>query len=173
MATYDAAAVSDTAIAFQKGITLQQGRALRDNLTATAQGAAGAPKIASKIVSGAGTTVFGGMANFGGLIAWGTLRSPVESGGSSLTIAAGTDASTFAVGSIVATVAPDTHTPFTLFVDFATGAWRCAHDTMGGGIGAATVTTGTLAGVAGITHFRISGGLASYIVNLQGGQSLT
>jgi len=45
MTTYSAAAVSDTVIAHEKGITLQQGRALRDNPLAQAEGASGAPKI--------------------------------------------------------------------------------------------------------------------------------
>lgn len=44
MATYNAAAVSDTAIGFQKPITLQQGRALRDNPLAISEGdSTGAP----------------------------------------------------------------------------------------------------------------------------------
>lgn len=46
--TYNAAAVSDTAIAFKKPITLQQGRALRDNLLAVSDGMAGAPKVKGK-----------------------------------------------------------------------------------------------------------------------------
>lgn len=45
MPTYNASAVADGVIAFQKPITLQQGRALRDNPIAIVQGAAGAPKI--------------------------------------------------------------------------------------------------------------------------------
>lgn len=47
MTTYNGAAVADTTIAFQKGITLQQGRALRDNPIAIAEGAAGAPYAAA------------------------------------------------------------------------------------------------------------------------------
>lgn len=43
--SYDAAAVSDTVIAHKKPITLQQGRALRDNPLAIAAGATGAPRI--------------------------------------------------------------------------------------------------------------------------------
>ena len=45
MPSYNAAAVSDAVIAFKKGITLQQGRALRDNPIAIAEGAAGAPRV--------------------------------------------------------------------------------------------------------------------------------
>ena len=45
MTTYDASSVSDAVIAFRKPITLQQGRGLRDNPIAMAEGAAGAPRI--------------------------------------------------------------------------------------------------------------------------------
>lgn len=45
MTTYNAAAVADSVIAFKKGITLQQGRALRDNPLAMFEGAAGAPRL--------------------------------------------------------------------------------------------------------------------------------
>jgi len=48
MTTYNSAAVSDSVIAHQKGITLQQGRALRDNPLAIAEGASGAPRIQPK-----------------------------------------------------------------------------------------------------------------------------
>lgn len=42
---YSSAAVSNTAIAFQKPITLQQGRALRDNPLEMFLGGAGAPRL--------------------------------------------------------------------------------------------------------------------------------
>lgn len=42
---YSASAVSNTAIAFQKPITLQQGRALRDNPLEMFLGGAGAPRL--------------------------------------------------------------------------------------------------------------------------------
>lgn len=48
MATYNAAAVSNTPIAFQKPITLQQGRALRDNPIAMAEGQDDAPYVAAQ-----------------------------------------------------------------------------------------------------------------------------
>lgn len=47
MPTYNAAAVSDATIAFQKPITLQQGRALRDNPLAAFEGAVSAPIISA------------------------------------------------------------------------------------------------------------------------------
>lgn len=48
MTTYNASTVSDTAIASGKPITLQQGRALRDNPIAITEGASGAPQIVGK-----------------------------------------------------------------------------------------------------------------------------
>lgn len=45
MATYNSAAVSNTAIGFQKPITLQQGRALRDNPIAITEGETNAPYV--------------------------------------------------------------------------------------------------------------------------------
>lgn len=45
MPVFNGAAVADTVIAFKKGITLQQGRALRDNPLAIAEGSAGAPYL--------------------------------------------------------------------------------------------------------------------------------
>jgi len=45
MTTYSSSAVSNTVIAYEKPITLQQGRALRDNLLAIAEGDATAPRI--------------------------------------------------------------------------------------------------------------------------------
>ena len=74
MTTYNASAVSDATIAFQKPITLQQGRALRDNPLAIGEGAAGAPRIATQAMiaptaganiiaryAGAETTSFAGV----------------------------------------------------------------------------------------------------------------
>lgn len=59
MATYNGAAVTDAVIASQKPITLQQGRALRDNPIAIAEGAAGAPRLEIPALGAltAGTTV--------------------------------------------------------------------------------------------------------------------
>ena len=45
MTTYNAAAVSDSVIAYKKAITLQIGRQLRDNMLAMFEGAAGAPRL--------------------------------------------------------------------------------------------------------------------------------
>lgn len=49
---YNSAAVADSVIAFQKPITLQQGRALRDNPLAIQEGLAGAPKVLGQALGG-------------------------------------------------------------------------------------------------------------------------
>jgi len=51
MTTYDASSVSDAVIAFRKPITLQQGRGLRDNPIAIAEGADGAPRIQGSAIA--------------------------------------------------------------------------------------------------------------------------
>ena len=51
MTTYDASAVANTVIAYKKGMTLQQGRALRDNPLAMFEGAAGAPRLLGESVA--------------------------------------------------------------------------------------------------------------------------
>lgn len=59
--TYNAGAVSDTAIAFQKPITLQQGRALRDNPLAVFEGDPSAPaSLLPTVHLGTITTTSGG-----------------------------------------------------------------------------------------------------------------
>lgn len=59
MATYDYGVVNNTVIAHKKPITLQQGRALRDNLIASFEGQPGAPRLAlaalPRISAGAST----------------------------------------------------------------------------------------------------------------------
>ncbi len=51
MTTYDGSAVSNTVIAHKKPITLQQGRALRDNPIAISEGAPSAPRIAHRAIT--------------------------------------------------------------------------------------------------------------------------
>jgi len=51
MAVYNYAAVADTSIAFENGITLQQGRALRDNPIAAFEGQSGAPRLVGAAIA--------------------------------------------------------------------------------------------------------------------------
>lgn len=64
MTTYDASAVSNSVIAHEKGITLQQGRALRDNPIAIAEGSAGAPRVQGQALGNV-------LVDHGNLTSWG------------------------------------------------------------------------------------------------------
>jgi len=78
MATYNFAAVADAVIAFKKGITLQQGRALRDNPIAMFEGAVGAPRLQFPALDAAFSTVggVGSYAFLGRSISLGTYANP-------------------------------------------------------------------------------------------------
>ena len=67
MATYNAAAVADAAISHKKGISLQTGRALRDNPIAISEGASGAPRNLAASLNTATSSVTGTLAS-GGLV---------------------------------------------------------------------------------------------------------
>lgn len=80
MASFDLSKLVDAVLAHKRGITLQQGRALRDNPIAIAEGAAGAPSILPNIAAnaaadGIGTYVFAKRAVGGGDTAYGSTRA--------------------------------------------------------------------------------------------------
>ena len=69
MTTYNAGAVADAVIAFKKGITLQQGRALRDNPLAIAEMDSTVPAIlAPTVLLGTLTTTSGASQTLSGLV---------------------------------------------------------------------------------------------------------
>lgn len=102
MATYDLSRLVDAVIAHKKGMTLQQGRALRDNLIAVAEGDPSAPSILPNIAAnaaadGIGTYVWARMTGSPADTSYGTTRSgsnlsPTSAfaGGGNLTTAPGT-----------------------------------------------------------------------------------
>ena len=79
MPTYNAAAVSDAAIAFQKPVTLQQGRGLRDNPEAVYEGGTGAPRVQGRALGGVymGQLVLASFTGgaFSGLDRYGAIRA--------------------------------------------------------------------------------------------------
>ena len=114
MTTYNGTALSDSVIAYQKGITLQQGRALRDNPIAMFEGASGAPRLQFSALD-AGFSTAGGVgsyvfakgaadAAFGATVAGSTLFP--TSAAYSVAVSSGT-AATFNLGSALS------------------GTWRC------------------------------------------------
>lgn len=68
MTTYNSSAVSNAAIAFQKPITLQQGRAFRDNLLAVAEADSSVPPALLPTVLIASAPASGSSVVFGGLV---------------------------------------------------------------------------------------------------------
>lgn len=137
---YNAAAVSNTTIAYEKPITLQQGRALRDNPLEIASHGPGAPRMVRKILGASGATVtFTDLDEFGGFIAdysyaGGTGGSPT----SDLTISFSDDGTTFYDATVISALAPGSSGK--IWVDFATGAW--------GHVVGQTYTSGTFPGLS-------------------------
>lgn len=116
MASFDLSKLVDAVLAHKRGITLQQGRALRDNPIAIAEGAAGAPSILPNIAAnaaadGIGTYVWAKRTTGGGDVAYGSTLA-----GSSLSPTSAFTALTGTFGT----------TPGTLDNGSAlSGTWRC------------------------------------------------
>jgi hypothetical protein len=128
MATYDVSTLADSAIAHKKGITLQQGRALRDNPIAIAEGAAGAPRIALHVQTGVASAVpveFETMENFGGVV----LHFFGFNGSGSaqdFTVALSDNDTTYSTALTIVNVSNSTDVQGVFFVDFSTGAYNFA-----------------------------------------------
>lgn len=172
MTTYNAAAVSDTAIAFEKPITLQQGRALRDNLLAALEGDSTAPKIARPITAQSGTTItFTGAGPFSGAIADVALLT-ATAGTTVLSVSFSDDGTTFYGSTTIYNASAVTTSHLWKFwVNFATGAYTLARisPVISGGI-----TTGTVSGISlNVTHIRFtvtgSSATTTVVLELNGG----
>jgi len=155
MTTYDGSSLTDTFIAHKKGITLQQGRALRDNPIAMAEGAPGAPRFALKTDSAAFTT---GNADFNSLDSWSgcwfSVMAYNANGVSARNLSFdATDGSYLGAKTLLA-VPTTTFVTLTGFFDFATGL---VHGVYGGGT-TAGVFSQTIAGASlSITGVRFKG----------------
>lgn len=157
------------------------------NPVAIAEGADGAPKIADKIVSGAGTTTVSGLEPFGGMIIRGAGAETAGAGSVrvSLSIEYSTDGGatfsapqtifdTFNVGGsgggrVIAQI--------DVYIAFQTGALKGFYVTAGGEFSLVSVDvnhlTGTITGLsAAVTDIRLTG-LDSVLINPQGGDTLT
>lgn len=147
MPTYNASAVADGVIAFEKGITIQQGRALRDNPIAMAEGQANAPRFAVKTrILAESETASPFLAGYQGLRIWGTVTIDAAPG-SQLDIEFSNDGSTWP-DSIVLT----TDGIYEIWVDFATGDWKWINASLG------TRANGTMASIpTNPTGIRLTG----------------
>jgi len=129
MPTYNFAAVADAVIAFKKGITLQQGRALRDNPIAMMEGAPGAPRLQFEALDASFSTIggMGSVAFLGRQISPGIYASPGATVAGSQLQYAGIQSSTTAPQVVLSGTSPG-------------GSWRC--------MGLMNNTTGASANVA-------------------------
>ena len=170
--------------------------ALRDNPIAIAEGAAGAPKIADKVVVGVGTTTLSGLDDFGGLFLIGGARETNASASATSTIEftiefSTDDGATFSSPQTIESVSQSGDTSIgsgsqislyiDLYVDFDTGAYTGVSSGAGGilinSIGLrrsfCDAVSGTVTGMSGsVTDIRFSG-LDTIRINPQGGDTST
>lgn len=136
--------------------------ALEENPRAIAEQASGAPKLAAAFVNGqvasGGALTFSGMADFSGIIAYGTA---IRTGASDdVTFSFSSDGSTYSTPFVISAVAASADSPFVFVFDFSTGEWQTQRDS--GTDGAASLA---------ITHVRFDsvGSDIDVLLNPQGG----
>lgn len=150
--------IADSEVEANAPVTEALVTALRDNVAATAEGATGAPKIASLALQpttavGDGATVtFSGLGSYGGAMIWANFRATSGDDG---TIEFSDDGTTFYGSTVVATLSGTDRGSATISVDFSTRRLRAAVLTDQG----ATQSVNTL--VTGLTvactHIRLGG----------------
>lgn len=130
MTTYNASAVDDAVISHKKGITLQQGRALRDNPIAMFEGAAGAPRLATKTKSldlGINSTgILTGFDDWTGLFGWGSFENISGAINRLIEISIG-DATTFATASTLVDINANSSGHVFFFLDIASGLLKSSY----------------------------------------------
>jgi hypothetical protein len=123
MATYNAAAVADATIAYEKPITLQQGRALRDNPLAVFEHASGAPRIKQRIRGGnsaGGSVTFTGLGEYAGAVL--TVNAANSGAGTyGLDLEFSTDGTTWLAGTTILSESATYAKQINLWVDFDSG----------------------------------------------------
>lgn len=152
--------------------TSAQGIALYENPLAIAEGASGAPKIAQKSAGGlsaSGTLSFTGLGDFGGVLVHGSVHT--DGSNRILEVSLSDDGTTY--GAASALLDDSGIYRFTLFVDFATGAFKCTHDSIGPTM--PLYAAGTLAGAgSNVSAIRFTIGGTSTIAAIvlpNGGES--
>lgn len=159
--------------------------ALEENPRAISEGALGAPKIADKIVSGAGTTTVSGLEPFGGMIIRGVGAETVSFGraSASLSIEYSTDdGATFsAPQTLFAVVFGDSSegargvAQAEFYINFASAEFKGFFAASGGEFvvsrTSASHLTGTVTGLTDdVTDIRLTG-LDALLINPQGGDT--
>lgn len=159
--------------------------ALEENPRAIADGAAGAPKIADKIVSGAGTTTVSGLEPFGGVIIRGAEAETTGFGNASASLVieySTDDGATFSSPQTLFAVAFGSSSEggrvvaqAEFYIDFASAEFKGFFAASGGGSSVTQTTashlTGTVTGLTDdVTDIRLSG-LGALLINPQGGDT--
>lgn len=164
-------------ILVDKPAPASQGIALYENPIAIAEGAADAPRIAQKSAAGtssSGTLSFTSLDTYGGVVVHGAVFT--DGSNRVLTVALSDDGTTYAGASSLlddnGLAGPYT---FSLFIDFATGAFKCTHNSIDPTL--PLYAAGTLAGAgSGVTAIRFAIGGTSTVSALvlpHGGESAT
>jgi len=154
--------LTDVEISHEKPITLQQGRALRDNPVAIAEHATGAPRIAIPITGNDGTTVtFSGLGSYGGLeatIFWNGFSTPDTQ---TLSVEFSNNGTTwYGATTLLSFVAQAGNRAAEFWVDFDSTAYGLIRMNMsaGGTTGAQEIArhdSGTITGLSlAVTHVR-------------------
>lgn len=157
--------------------------AFEENPRAIAEGATGAPKIADKIVSGAGTTTVSGLDDFGGMIIRGAgTDSDSGQASKSFQIQYSTDGgSTFSSLQTLATATSGIGNDGRLllfaeiYINFSNGGYRGFQHVSSFSTGGASFSsgqlTGTVTGLTGdVTNIRLTG-FNALLINPQGGDT--
>lgn len=153
-------------------VTSELMTALALNPEAIAEGASGAPKIASKVIGGKTTSAspinIASLDDFSGVWVWGVIR---PSGACTVTAELSDDGgSSYAAPTTIMTIGSGATGPFFLFFNLVTGGWKSVYDD-------GTIVqygSGTLAGGgAGVTDLKLDPVNAdmSMLINPQGGES--
>lgn len=166
--------IPDGSLAPKAPITSEIGFGLRDNPTAIAEGAIGAPKIADKILSASGTTTFSSLDDFGGLWVRGVSNGDVlkvqfsDDGG--VTFSSEKTILTPATGTGGASVVVE------LFINFSDGVYNgfaisTSHLAGGDSTPYTYRLNGTVTGMSsGVTDIKLIG-LSAMLANPQGGET--
>lgn len=176
--------LTDTQLDPDAPLTSNLAYAWRDNPIAIAEGASGAPRVATRVrgdsvhasASTTGSATISGMGGHDGIVVNGLYGSVSTVTVDSISVSLSDNGTTFsATTDIVGASTSTGQGAFTVFVDFGTGAYKVSRYHTGG---LASYATGTLATPAGaVTHVRFTitstgvGSSLSVIGTTNGGES--
>jgi len=173
MATYTDPTTLDTTP--DAPVTSEFGTAVLENPEAIAEGASGAPRIASKNQFNSGdasSTIDFVVTGMGGSRFAGSVRRSSSGGGSPRDMKINASDGSFGTSQTLLSAVPNDDFSFHGYVDFATGSFSVAHS----GVTGPTITTGTLTVTGSLTTLRFTceSGLTFAVHNMpDGGETTT